>query len=170
MIASGMAPGAAVNQLRALLEGSTAPRDDRFAARMAEIPGLVESAQTLTKADEQVGNNNDADEGHWHGEASPDDSRTWAIHDLVPEVGKGLISGQWGTFKTFTALDMAHSMMSGAPFLGFDVVRRGGVAFLALEGQSEIPVRLQAVIDRRGAAQRQGALRLVREQPATALH
>jgi hypothetical protein len=92
----------------------------------------------------------DPDEGHWHGEVSPSDSRTWVIHDLVPEVGKGLIAGQWGTFKTFTALEMAHSMMSSAPFLGFDVVRQGGVAFFALEGQSEIPIRLQALIDQRG--------------------
>ena len=92
----------------------------------------------------------DEDEGHWHGEASLADSRTWAIHDLVPEVGKGLIAGQWGTYKTFTALEMAHALMSGVSFLGFDVVRQGGVAFFALEGESEIPVRLQALIDERG--------------------
>ena len=92
----------------------------------------------------------DEDEGHWHGEANPNDSRTWAIHDLVPEVGKGLIAGQWGTYKTFTALDMAHALMSGVSFLGFDVVRQGGVAFFALEGESEIPIRLQALIDQRG--------------------
>jgi hypothetical protein len=45
LIASGMSAGAAVNQLRALMEGSTAPRDDRWKERFAEIPALVESAQ-----------------------------------------------------------------------------------------------------------------------------
>ena len=44
MIASGMNPGAAVNALRALLEGSTAPRDGRWRQRRAKIPELVDSA------------------------------------------------------------------------------------------------------------------------------
>ena len=42
---------------------------------------------------------------HWHGEADPRDSRPQLIQDLIPEVGCGLISGQWGTYKTFTAAD-----------------------------------------------------------------
>ena len=37
--------------------------------------------------------------------------------------------------------------MSGAPFIEFDVSRRGGVLFIALEGASEMAVRLQGVID-----------------------
>jgi hypothetical protein len=148
MLVAGMADPAAVRLLRGILDSSSAPRDERWQARWDYVPRAVSSARA--KLDEQISNNNDDDEGHWHGEANPNDSRTWAIYDLVPEVGKGLISGQWGTFKTFTALDMAHSLMSGAAFLGFDVVRRGGVAFFALEGQSEIPIRLQALIEQRG--------------------
>jgi hypothetical protein len=45
LITSGMSAGAAVNQLRALMEGSTAPRDDRWRERFSEIPRLVESAE-----------------------------------------------------------------------------------------------------------------------------
>jgi hypothetical protein len=41
----------------------------------------------------------EGDEGRWHGEVSPSDSRAWVIQDLVPEVGKGLIAGQWGTYN-----------------------------------------------------------------------
>jgi bifunctional DNA primase/polymerase-like protein len=44
LIKSGTNPGAAVNQLRAMLEGSKAPRDDRFRERMGEIPRLIDSA------------------------------------------------------------------------------------------------------------------------------
>jgi hypothetical protein len=44
LIASGTSPGAVVNQLRALMEWSAAPRDDRWQARYKEIPGLVDSA------------------------------------------------------------------------------------------------------------------------------
>jgi Bifunctional DNA primase/polymerase, N-terminal len=41
---AGTHPGAIVNQLRAMMEASTAPRDDRFRERMREIPHLVDSA------------------------------------------------------------------------------------------------------------------------------
>src|SRR5262249_4324963 len=44
---------------------------------------------------------------HRHGERSPLDDRSWAIDALIPEVGTGLISGQWGTLKTFIALELA---------------------------------------------------------------
>jgi hypothetical protein len=44
LIASGTSPGAVVNQLRGLLEGSAAPRDERWRERFKEIPSLVESA------------------------------------------------------------------------------------------------------------------------------
>jgi bifunctional DNA primase/polymerase-like protein len=44
LIKSGTPAGAAVNQLRAMLEASSAPRDDRFRERMGEIPRLVDSA------------------------------------------------------------------------------------------------------------------------------
>jgi hypothetical protein len=87
---------------------------------------------------------------HWHGEVTPAESRRWLIHDLVPEVGTGLLSGQWGTYKTFVALDMANAVMTGAPFIDFEVMRRGGVLFIAMEGQSEIVVRVQAIIENKG--------------------
>src|SRR5262249_20362993 len=87
---------------------------------------------------------------HWHGEVDPRDSRPQLIQDLIPEVGCGLISGQWGTYKAFTALDLACSVMSRAPFLGFEVVRPGGVLFIALEGQSEIALRVEGVIREKG--------------------
>jgi hypothetical protein len=87
---------------------------------------------------------------HWHGETVASESRPWLVHDLVPEVGVGLISGQWGTFKTFTALDLAHAVMTGELFVGFETIRRGGVLFIAVEGASEIAIRLQGAIERGG--------------------
>src|SRR5262249_31765589 len=77
--------------------------------------------------------------------------------DLIPDVGKGLISGQWGTYKTFTAFELAFCVMTGTPFLGFEVVRRGGVLFIALEGQSEIPIRLLGLINEKGGGKPQRA-------------
>jgi hypothetical protein len=44
LIKSGTHPGAAVNQLRAMMEASTAPHDPRWQDRYDDIPRLVESA------------------------------------------------------------------------------------------------------------------------------
>jgi hypothetical protein len=44
MIASGMNSGAAINQLRGLMEASTASKDERWHARVSEIPAAVDSA------------------------------------------------------------------------------------------------------------------------------
>jgi hypothetical protein len=45
LIASGMADGAAVNNLRALMDSSHAPRDDRWQARYGDIPRAVSTAR-----------------------------------------------------------------------------------------------------------------------------
>src|SRR5262249_56876948 len=45
LITSGIGAGAAVNQLRALMESSSAPRDARWQERYDDIPRLCESAQ-----------------------------------------------------------------------------------------------------------------------------
>jgi hypothetical protein len=44
LVAAGTNPGAAINQLRALMESSTAPHDERWRARVSEIPAAVDSA------------------------------------------------------------------------------------------------------------------------------
>ena len=87
---------------------------------------------------------------HWHGEVDLRDSDPQLVQDLLPEVGSGLISGQWGTYKTFVVFDLAHAIMSGEPFLGHEVVRRGGVLLVAPEGQNEVPKRLEGVIRDKG--------------------
>jgi hypothetical protein len=86
----------------------------------------------------------------WHGQVDYRASRPQLVQDVIPEVGHGLWSGQWGTFKTFGAIELAHSCMSGEPFLGYEIMRRGGVLFIALEGAGEVPIRLQGVIEDRG--------------------
>jgi AAA domain len=78
----------------------------------------------------------------------------WLIKNILPETGAGLISGQWGTYKTTVALDLSVSVMTGTPFAQrFAVKRRGGVAYLALEGIGGLPSRLTAIARRRGCAE-----------------
>jgi hypothetical protein len=91
----------------------------------------------------------------WRFHAADDPAPTpWLIKGILPETGAGLISGQWGTYKTTAALDIAVSVMTGEPFAGrFAVRRRGGVCYLALEGVGGLASRLTAIARARGCAQ-----------------
>jgi len=79
-----------------------------------------------------------------------EESQPWLTDSLMPEVGVGLLSGQWDTFKTFLGLDLAAAVLTGGTFMGRQVLRSGGVLWLAAEGQSQVPVRLQALKSKHG--------------------
>lgn len=83
----------------------------------------------------------------WHGETEAGADRTWLVDDLLPEVGTAIIAGRWGTYKTFIAIDLALSSMTGDSFAGRRVNKRCGVLYIAAEGASEIPLRIQAAYE-----------------------
>jgi hypothetical protein len=85
----------------------------------------------------------------WHGSADLGSSRPWLVCETIPEVGVGLLAGQWGTFKTFVAVDLACAVMSGTQIFGCDVDRIGGVMLYAAEGENEVAIRAQAAIQNR---------------------
>jgi hypothetical protein len=69
----------------------------------------------------------------------------WLVKKLIPEVGIGRISGQWGTYKTFVAIELAGAIMTGSTFLGRPISRKGGVLFLAAEAHSQLRIRVDAL-------------------------
>jgi len=81
-----------------------------------------------------------------HGDPDPRPLKNWLIKHLMSTTGVGLLSGQWGTGKTFLALELASSVMTGQPFLGLLVKRQCGVLFLAAEGADEVRIRLEALV------------------------
>ncbi len=81
-----------------------------------------------------------------HGDADPRPLKPWLIKQLMPAVGHGLLSGQWGTGKTFVVFDLAAALVTGQPFLGHAVKRQCGVLLIAAEGASEVRLRLDAVV------------------------
>ena len=85
----------------------------------------------------------------WHGEKYDRELRSWLVKDLIFEIGQGLAAGQWGTAKTFAVLDLAASVMTGTRFAGREVVRKGGVVFVAAEGAGEIPIRLEGLVEQK---------------------
>jgi hypothetical protein len=90
----------------------------------------------------------------WHGDINVQTDRLWLVKQLLPEVGVALLSGQWGTAKTFVALDLAAAVMTDRLFAGRRVARRGGVLLFAAEGGFEIPIRLKGLdVDGKGAGE-----------------
>jgi hypothetical protein len=92
---------------------------------------------------------NDSFIAFWHGDVAVENSRPWLIHGTMAEVGCGLLSGQWGTYKTFIAKDLAAAVMTGTPIFGSEIDRRGGVLFYAAESECEVAIRIQAAIENR---------------------
>jgi hypothetical protein len=82
---------------------------------------------------------------YWDGEGEEDIDVAWLIHELLPQVGTGLIAGQWGTYKTFVAIDLALTIAHAAMFLGRGVRRTGGIMFVAVEGAADVRRRVTAV-------------------------
>ena len=83
----------------------------------------------------------------WQGEEDSSIKPKWLVKNMLPETGAGLLSGRWGTFKTFIAIDLAGSVMTGGSFAGHPVKRTGGVLLMAAEGASEIPIRIQGLVE-----------------------
>jgi hypothetical protein len=81
-----------------------------------------------------------------HGEPDSRPVKRWAIRKLMPVCGCGLLSGQWGTFKSFMALEIAAAVMTGQPFNTHLVRRQCGVLFLPAEGADEMRVRIEALV------------------------
>ncbi len=83
---------------------------------------------------------------HWYDDDDEPD-QPWLIHGLMPETGCGLISGQWGAYKSSAALDLSAAVITGSDFLGHSIMRRGGVLYLAAEGGSGVKKRFRAILE-----------------------
>src|SRR5262245_21825353 len=82
-------------------------------------------------------------------------SPRWLVKSLLPETGVGILAGQWGSFKTTAALDLAVSVMTGQAFAGqYRVKRKGAVLYFAVEGAGTLRARLEAIARHRGAPEK----------------
>jgi hypothetical protein len=148
LVKSGTSAGAAVNQLRALLEASNAPRDDRFEERMGEIPRLVDSA--IAKYARK-------DNSAPSPQPSPNATELMTmmfkpIKYVVPGViveGLTLLCGKPKIGKSWLLLHAAVAVARGGYTLGDIECTQGDVLYLALEDnlrrlQFDAAVRLLA--------------------------
>jgi hypothetical protein len=81
-----------------------------------------------------------------HGDPDPRPISAWLVKGLLPAVSFGLLSGQWGTGKTFQAFELSACLMTGQPYIGHRIKRQCGVMYVAAEGVSEVRKRLEAMV------------------------
>jgi hypothetical protein len=147
LVTAGMSDGAAINLIRGLYDISVAPRDGRFRDRYFDIVRAVDSAREKfgAAAPDQAPVAYDFGWAlKFFGEQMTMPTPKWLVTGLLPESGAALIAGQWGTYKTFCAFDLAAAVMSGNQFANFQVVERRGVALLCTEGSHEVELRITA--------------------------
>lgn len=150
--ASGMHTGAVVNHLKALMQASNAPHDQRWNERYKQIPQLVRTAQSKFKtfdpfADVPIKEDEDlfdslgavfADE--LPSEYTPPDE---LVEDVLITRNTSILYGSSNSGKTFFALSMAAAISRGADFLN-KRTQEGLVVYMATESPETVRTRLQA--------------------------
>ena len=119
-------------------ERTEAPHTEEAKAEAARIEKPQPKAEAKT--------NTRAMPLQWHSTAKVRPTK-WLIRNRLPEVGAGLLVGQWGMLKTFAMLDMAAHVMMGWDWTGEPVYRKCGVLCLAAEGSGSIAMRLAALVE-----------------------
>jgi RecA-family ATPase len=153
LIASSMSAGAAVNHLRALMDGSAATRDDRWRERYADIPRLVEGAEELCRKEEKPAevaapSLRWLDMSSWDHEPVPE--REWAIPNRVPLKQAGLFSGEGGTGKSIIELTKNVAHVTGKDWLGSMPAPGPAIYVGAEDDEKELHIRLAAIAEHYG--------------------
>ena len=73
-----------------------------------------------------------------------DEPVEWLIQDVLPRRGFSALFGPPGSFKSFVALDIAHSIATGTPWMGKEVSTPGAVLYICGEGHGGIGARIRA--------------------------
>jgi hypothetical protein len=86
----------------------------------------------------------------WYGDR-PTEPPAYLVNETLPEVGVAVLAGQFGAAKTFVGANLSAAIIvAGGEFAGEAVNRKGGVLWLAAEGEREIQRRVEAAIAARG--------------------
>jgi hypothetical protein len=80
---------------------------------------------------------------HW--DSIQDEPVKWLIHGVLPQGAFSALYGPPGSFKSFIALDIAHSIATGRPWMGKEVTEAGAVLYIAGEGFGGIGARIKAL-------------------------
>jgi RecA-family ATPase len=145
LTASGMAGGAAVNILRALMQQSSAWGTPRCQQRFDNLLNLVTSAQKFAAPNTPL---KIVSAATLAGKPAP--SRVWHVPGLIPAHTVTNFSGDGGVGKSLAALQLAASTALNREWLGHSV--RGGAALYmsAEDDMDELHRRLAHIADAYG--------------------
>jgi AAA domain len=73
-----------------------------------------------------------------------DEPVEWLIQDILPRKGFSALFGPPGSFKSFIALDIAHSVATGSAWMGKEVSVPGAVLYICGEGHGGVGARIRA--------------------------
>jgi len=73
-----------------------------------------------------------------------DEPVEWLIQDVLPRRGFSALFGPPGSFKSFVALDIAHSVATGTAWMGKEVSTPGAVLYICGEGHGGVGARIRA--------------------------
>ena len=73
-----------------------------------------------------------------------DEPVEWLIQDVLPRKGFSALFGPPGSFKSFLALDIAHSVATGTAWMGKEVSVPGAVLYICGEGHGGVGARIRA--------------------------
>jgi len=149
-VTTGMQPGAVVNHLRALMDSSSAPHDERWQARRNQIPDLVSSASAKFEpvgfeALVEVAQAANAQRYKLLGanELRELPPLAWRVRGVLPATGLAALYGPSASGKSFLAFDMAAAIAEGHQW--FDCrVNAAPVVYAALEGEHGFKLRAEA--------------------------
>jgi AAA domain/Bifunctional DNA primase/polymerase, N-terminal len=149
LLKTGMSAGSCVNLLRAQVEALVGVDEERRQRRLAEIPGMVSSAEAKLGQEANARSRASASGLVWFGDVPPAPP-AYLIGETLPETGLAIVGGQFGAAKTFIVADLAAALRVGGDFAGRPVKRQGGTLWLAAEGANELDMRVYAAIAARG--------------------
>lgn len=149
LVASGTQGGAAVNLLRALMDSSIAPRDDRWQQRYNDIPRSVATAQDKFRAaaPPAVAEAASAEMPPLfvpvHLLLSEIRSIQWLVKGYLETDALSMAFGAPAGGKSFVLVDLACCIATGTPWHGMEV-RQGPVFYVAGEGHAGLARRFAA--------------------------
>lgn len=159
MVASGAKGGAIVNMIRALMDCSAAPRDERWQARYDDIPRSVSTAEEKFRLASTAGSV-DLQTGEILVDKRPlftpvhellgaIKSIQWLIEHYLEMDALSMVFGPSGAGKSFQVVDWACCIATGTSWHGMPV-RQGAVFYIAGEGHNGLARRFAAWSKARG--------------------
>ena len=161
MIGTGAHPAAVTNMLRGLMHAYPGPHDDRWEARLKDIPRCVRGAEEkYTPAPKPMVVDPET------GEIGPSDPERplftrvsdllgdikpiqWLIEGYLETDALSMVFGPSGGGKSFCVVDMACCIATGTPWHGMPT-RQGAVFYIAGEGHNGLARRFAAWQKARG--------------------